>query len=152
MTIATLAIAGIPPLAGFFSKDEILWQAYSVRMAAGCIWLIGVITAFITSFYMFRLLFLTFFGEYRGANRADCARHTSRITVMVTASRMRVPWVMLAPLVILAMLSVVGGWIGHSEPIRAFPRPGIPERGRRRKLAHEAAAETASTTGTGTRA
>src|SRR5438552_1374977 len=63
MTIATFAIAGIPPLAGFFSKDEILWRAYQ---ASWVYWLIGVVTAFITSFYMFRLWFMTFFGEYRG--------------------------------------------------------------------------------------
>src|SRR5882762_1830305 len=64
MGIATLAIAGIPPLAGFWSKDEILWQAYQTSWVY---WLIGVITAFLTSFYMFRLWFMTFFGEYRGA-------------------------------------------------------------------------------------
>src|SRR2546427_836431 len=64
MTIATFAIAGIPPLAGFFSKDEILWRASA---ASWVYWLIGVFTAFLTSFYMFRLWFLTFFGEYRGA-------------------------------------------------------------------------------------
>jgi NADH-quinone oxidoreductase subunit L len=67
MTAATLAIAGIPPFAGFFSKDEILWRAYSSPYGNWVYWLIGVITAFITSFYMFRLWFLTFFGEYRGA-------------------------------------------------------------------------------------
>src|ERR1700694_3923034 len=63
MTIATFAIAGIPPFAGFFSKDEILWRAYQ---ASWVYWLIGLFTAFLTSFYMFRLWFMTFFGEYRG--------------------------------------------------------------------------------------
>ena len=63
MTAATLAIAGIPPFAGFFSKDEILWQAFQVSLVY---WAIGVFTAFLTSFYMFRLWFMTFFGEYRG--------------------------------------------------------------------------------------
>ena len=58
-----LAIAGIPPFAGFFSKDEILWKAYQDNWVY---WLIGLITAFITSFYMFRMWFLTFFGEYKG--------------------------------------------------------------------------------------
>ena len=66
MVIATLAISGIPPLAGFWSKDEILWKAYQVSWVY---WAIGVVTAFITSFYMFRLLFMTFFGDYRGASR-----------------------------------------------------------------------------------
>src|ERR1700676_3039605 len=67
MGIATLAIAGVPPLAGFWSKDEILWKAYSSPNGSWVFWLIGVLTAFITSFYMFRLLFMTFFGDYRGA-------------------------------------------------------------------------------------
>ncbi len=67
MGIATLAIAGIPPFAGFWSKDEILWKAYSSDHGSWVFWLIGVITAFLTSFYMFRLLFMTFFGDYRGA-------------------------------------------------------------------------------------
>src|SRR4030081_3789948 len=61
MTIATFAIAGIPPFAGFFSKDEILWRAYQ---ASWVYWFIGLFTAFLTSFYMFRLWFMTFFGEY----------------------------------------------------------------------------------------
>src|SRR6266404_3289742 len=64
MGIATLAIAGIPPLAGFWSKDEILGRAYQ---ANPLYWLIGIITAFITSFYMFRLMYMTFGGDYRGA-------------------------------------------------------------------------------------
>ena len=63
MTIATFAIAGIPPFAGFFSKDEILWRAYQANWVY---WAIGLFTAFLTSFYMFRLWFMTFFGEYRG--------------------------------------------------------------------------------------
>src|SRR5271157_3264941 len=69
MTAGTLAIAGIPGLAGFFSKDEILWRAYQ---ASWSYWLVGLITALLTSFYMFRLWFLTFFGHYRGeAEAAD---------------------------------------------------------------------------------
>src|SRR5215472_13086565 len=68
MTIATFAIAGIFPFAGFFSKDEILWRAYQ---ASWIYWLLGVVTAFITSFYMFRLWFMTFFGAYRGASGAS---------------------------------------------------------------------------------
>src|ERR1044071_2165796 len=70
MTVATIAIAGIPPFAGFFSKDEILWQAYETNWI---FWLVGLLTAFITSFYMFRLLFMTFFGEYRGAAGSERA-------------------------------------------------------------------------------
>jgi len=69
MTAGTLAIAGIPGLAGFFSKDEILWRAVSSEL--GFTGWVGLITAFITSFYMFRLWFMTFFGELsrRGRER-----------------------------------------------------------------------------------
>ena len=63
MSVGTVAIAGIPPLAGFWSKDEILWKAYQANWVY---WAFGAITAFITSFYMFRLLFMTFFGDYHG--------------------------------------------------------------------------------------
>src|SRR5436853_316902 len=114
MTAATFAIAGIPPLAGFFSKDEILWRAYQ---ASWIYWLIGVSTAFLTSFYMFRLLFLTFFGEYRGAVAAgpehgrghglhDAPSHGGHGHIHES------PTVMLLPLVILAILSLAGGWVG----------------------------------------
>ena len=74
MTIATFAISGLPPFAGFFSKDRILWSAWSSGGAGHIIWLIGVVTAGMTSFYMFRLWFLTFFGKYRGPN-PDTAGH-----------------------------------------------------------------------------
>ena len=63
MMIGTLAIAGIPPLAGFFSKDEILFRAFLANKA---VWVIAVMTAFMTAFYMFRLMSMTFFGDYRG--------------------------------------------------------------------------------------
>ncbi len=65
--MATFAIAGIPPLAGFCSKDEILWQGL-LQHGSWVYWLIGVITAFLTSFYMFRLMYMTFGGEYRGGS------------------------------------------------------------------------------------
>ena len=110
MTAGTLAIAGIPGLAGFFSKDEILWRAYQ---ASWVYWLVGVVTALITSFYMFRLWFMTFFGEYRGQAEADHARgshdaHGGHGHGGVHES----PMVMVIPLVILAVLSVIGGYVG----------------------------------------
>ncbi len=108
MTIGTFAIAGIPPLAGFFSKDEILWRAYQ---ASWVYWAIGLFTALLTSFYMFRLWFLTFFGEYRGAAESSdehSAPHGHGHGHGVHES----PWVMVIPLVVLAVLSVTGGWIG----------------------------------------
>src|SRR5712671_5028249 len=72
MGIATLAIAGIPGLAGFFSKDEILWRVYQ---ASWIYWVVGIVTAFLTSFYMFRVWFLTFFGEYRGDADGTAGEH-----------------------------------------------------------------------------
>jgi NADH-quinone oxidoreductase subunit L len=128
MTIATFAIAGIPPLAGFVSKDEILWRAYQ---ASWIYWLLGVVTAFITSFYIFRLWFMTFFGEYRGAAGASGHKHeehrghgtgkdeVARTGISAPHSQAHghggiheSPPVMIVPLVILAVLSFVGGWIG----------------------------------------
>ncbi len=115
MTAATVAIAGIPGAAGFFSKDEILWRSYQ---ASWVYWLVGVVTALITSFYMFRLWFMTFFGEYRGeadaghgsGNHAgqDSHGHDAHGHGGIHES----PMVMLAPLVILAVLSLIGGYVG----------------------------------------
>jgi NADH-quinone oxidoreductase subunit L len=106
MTAATLAISGIPGFAGFFSKDEILWRSYQASWAY---WLVGVVTAFITSFYMFRLWFMTFFGEYRGEAESHAhGAHDAHGHGGIHES----PKVMLVPLVILAVLSVIGGYIG----------------------------------------
>jgi len=119
MTAGTFAIAGFPPLAGFFSKDAILWQAYSSPYGSWVYWAIGVFTAFLTSFYMFRQWFLTFFGEYRGEEHTDGAHgHGEHGHGGVHES----PAVMLVPLVILALLSVCGGWIG-SERFDKFLAP-----------------------------
>jgi NADH-quinone oxidoreductase subunit L len=112
MTAGTLAIAGIPGLAGFFSKDEILWRAYQASWAY---WLVGLVTAFITSFYMFRLWFLTFFGEYRGADAdPDSGDHSAHDTPGAHGHGgiHESPKVMVFPLVILAVLSVIGGYVG----------------------------------------
>ena len=95
----TLAIAGIPLFSGFFSKDEILWQAFSSDHGHVVFWLVGVITAALTAFYMFRLVYLTFFGEGRYDRHTAEHLHES-------------PKVMTMPLVVLAVLSVIGGWIG----------------------------------------
>ena len=122
MGIATLAIAGIPPLAGFWSKDEILWKAYQTSWIY---WLIGLITAFITSFYMFRLLFMTFFGDYRGA-RADTQGHGSHGHASDEHGHgepHESPMVMLIPLMILAVLSVVGGLVGIGNHFEHFLAP-----------------------------
>jgi NADH-quinone oxidoreductase subunit L len=116
MTIATFAIAGLPPLAGFFSKDEILWRAYQ---ASWIYWLVGVVTALLTSFYMFRLWFMTFFGEYRGASESSDGHEEhaadSRAGAPAPHGHSGIhesPPIMLVPLVILAVLSLIGGWVG----------------------------------------
>jgi NADH-quinone oxidoreductase subunit L len=97
--IACIAIAGIPPFAGFFSKDEILAAAWGVNKIY---WIIGVIGAFMTAWYMFRLYGTTFLGKFRGTEEQRHHIHES-------------PIAMTLPLVILAILSIVGGWIGIPE-------------------------------------
>src|SRR3984893_8088847 len=113
MTAGTLAIAGIPGLAGFFSKDEILWRVYQ---ASWIYWVVGIVTAFFFSFYMFRLWFLTFFGEYRGDADGTAGEHGRSAHGAGRrhphAGIHESPPVMLGPLVILAILSVVGGYVG----------------------------------------
>jgi NADH-quinone oxidoreductase subunit L len=95
--IATLAIAGVPPLAGFFSKDEILSSAFAAGHLG--IWLTGLVGAIITAFYMFRLYVLCFRGPSRLTHEAEHHLHES-------------PPAMIIPLVTLAALSIVGGWVG----------------------------------------
>jgi NADH-quinone oxidoreductase subunit L len=119
MGIATLAIAGIPPLAGFWSKDEILWKAYE---ASPVYWAVGVITAFITSFYMFRLLYMTFFGDYRGAE-VDAHGHGAGHDAHGHGAPHESPMVMLVPLMILALLSLVGGLVGIGNRFENFLAP-----------------------------
>ena len=94
--VATLAIAGIFPLAGFFSKDEILGRAFEKNPA---LWLVGFVTAGMTAFYMFRLLFLAFFGYSRADEQVEKHIHESPPTMTI-------------PLIMLAGLSLIGGWIG----------------------------------------
>ena len=122
MLIATLAIAGIPPLAGFWSKDEILWKAYGANPAY---WVIGVITAFITSFYMFRLLFMTFWGEYKGIQVDDHghAHAAHGHGEHGHGEPHESPMVMLVPLIILALLSLVGGLVGIHNGFEHFLEP-----------------------------
>lgn len=94
--LACIAIAGIPPFSGFFSKDEILAAAYAKNPVY---WIVGVITAMLTAFYMFRLYATTFLGTYRGTKEQESHIHES-------------PKAMTIPLLVLAVLSVVAGFIG----------------------------------------
>jgi NADH-quinone oxidoreductase subunit L len=120
MFIATLAIAGIPPLAGFWSKDEILWKAYQVSWVY---WLIGVVTAFITSFYMFRLLYMTFFGDYRGVQEQASGQGSHGHDPHGHGEPHESPTVMLVPLMILALLSLFGGFVGWGHHFEHFLAP-----------------------------
>jgi NADH-quinone oxidoreductase subunit L len=106
MTAAVFTIAGFPPLAAFFSKDAILYEAFLHGNFGIAIWFVGLVTALLTSFYMFRLWYMTFMGESRSP---ETHPHES-------------PWSMLGPLVILALLSIGGGWIGI-ERFAAFLSP-----------------------------
>jgi NADH-quinone oxidoreductase subunit L len=120
MSIATLAIAGIPPLAGFWSKDEILWKAYQ---ASWVYWAIGVATAFITSFYMFRLWYMTFFGDYRGAQEDAHGHDSHGHNEHGHGEPHESPMVMLVPLMILALLSLFGGFVGWGNHFEHFLQP-----------------------------
>ncbi len=110
MMIATAAICGLPPFAGFFSKDEILWQAAAGPYGHKLLWTVGWITAGMTAFYMARLIFMTFWGESHVSPEAEHHLHES-------------PRPMLIPLVILAALSAVGGFIGWPKSL-TFSRFG----------------------------
>ncbi|RYY31012.1 MAG: NADH-quinone oxidoreductase subunit L, partial [Chitinophagaceae bacterium] len=94
--LGCIAIAGIPPFSGFFSKDEILAAAWSVNPVY---WILGVLGAMMTAYYMFRLYATTFLGKFRGTHEQEHHLHES-------------PAAMTIPLIVLAVLSVVGGFIG----------------------------------------
>jgi NADH-quinone oxidoreductase subunit L len=97
--IGSIAIAGIPPFSGFFSKDAILLSAFDYSLF---LYIVGVVTAALTAFYMFRLLFITFNGTFRGTEEERQHVHES-------------PLGMTVPLIVLAILSIVGGLVGIPE-------------------------------------
>ncbi len=132
--IGVLAISGIPPLSGFWSKDDILSAVFAQAAAGGgrtyyVIWGIGLLTAGLTAFYMFRLFCGIFLGDYRGTGRASHA-HAGEDEEDEEPSQQRAggrftiheaPPVMTVPLIILAFLSIVGGWVG------SFSIIGLPK-------------------------
>ena len=97
--IGTIAISGIPPFSGFFSKDEILAEVF---MHNKLLWALAFISSMITGIYMFRLLFVTFFGKFRGTHEQEHHIHES-------------PFTMLFPLIVLAILAVIGGFLNLPE-------------------------------------
>jgi NADH-quinone oxidoreductase subunit L len=107
-TVGVLAISGFWPFAGFFSKDAILYAAFFHGTGGKLLWFVGVLTALLTSFYMFRLWYMAFMGESRSP---EIHPHES-------------PWSMRGPLVILALLSIGGGWIGIQR-ISVFLEPSV---------------------------
>jgi NADH-quinone oxidoreductase subunit L len=115
MWVGSVAIAGIPFLAGFFSKDEILWQAYSSPGGSKLLWFVGLATAGLTAFYMWRLMNMTFYGKSHVAPEVAKHVHESPATMTV-------------PLTLLAIGSVLAGWLGTPklwnlpESFRAFER------------------------------
>jgi NADH-quinone oxidoreductase subunit L len=110
MFIATLAIAGIFPFAGFFSKDAILWETWSREGGAyHFLWYIGYATAFMTAFYMFRLMYLTFHGRPRMSHDVEHHIHES-------------PKSMTGPLVILAICAIFAGWLGWPHSLGGSDR------------------------------
>src|SRR5271165_1312003 len=136
MLVATLAIAGIPPFAGFFSKDEILWQTWASEGGAyRILWYVGYATALMTAFYMFRLIYLTFFGKPRMSHEVEHHIHEC-------------PHSMALPLLVLAVCSVGAGYLGmpHSlggsnrfekflEPVFAKEAQVLVEEGKAKQLA-----------------
>jgi NADH-quinone oxidoreductase subunit L len=99
MLLGTIAISGLPPFSGFFSKDEILAHTYE---HSKILWFLGMVTSMLTAFYMFRMLFITFFGKFRGTHEQEHHLHES-------------PSSMTIPLIVLAALSVIGGVLGLPE-------------------------------------
>jgi NADH-quinone oxidoreductase subunit L len=132
MLTATLAIAGFPPLAGFFSKDSILLNAFQSENGGHVLYAIGLLTALLTSFYMFRLIFLTFFGKQRYDEHKVHVHESPRS--------------MLVPLMILAVLSIVGGWLaapafwGQPDYFAKFLEPVFAQGAAAEPAAAEAAA------------
>jgi NADH-quinone oxidoreductase subunit L len=111
--VATAAIAGIPPLAGFFSKDEILWFAFaSSRGGSPLLFAVAATTALLTAVYMFRLLWLTFFGRSRMTPEAEHHVHES-------------PATMTGVLIVLAVLSAIGGFLPLPHFLAQLPLPDV---------------------------
>jgi NADH-quinone oxidoreductase subunit L len=128
MLVGCIAIAGIPPLSGFFSKDEILWSAYRIGGYGRWVWLVGFVAAALTAFYMFRLYWMTFGGSFRGTPEQEHHLHES-------------PKVMVVPLQVLAagaafvgllgVPAVLGEGVGIVHFLDRFMEPSFEDAGHR---------------------
>ncbi len=131
MLVATLAIAGVPGLSGFFSKDEILWQAFSSPQGHPLIWALGVAVAGLTAFYMFRMLFLTFHGQERIEMGHHDDSHGEDDHSHHDAKPQEPGWSVRGPLGVLAVLSVLGGlvglpaWLASTNQLHHFLEPSF---------------------------
>ncbi len=123
--IGSLSLAGIFPLAGFWSKDEILLDAWRENRA---LWVIGVGVAFMTAFYMFRAIFLTFHGEYKGGEPVDHHDEDSHFHGD-PAHPHESPWVMTVPLIVLSVPAIVAGWLAYDHLFKDFIEAALPEVG-----------------------
>jgi NADH-quinone oxidoreductase subunit L len=121
--IGSLSLAGIFPLAGFWSKDEILLDSWRENRA---LWVIGVSVAFMTAFYMFRAIFLTFHGEYKGGEPVDHHDEDSHFHGD-PAHPHESPWVMTLPLVLLAIPAIGAGWFAFGDTFKDFINGALPE-------------------------
>ncbi|MGE5596928.1 MAG: NADH-quinone oxidoreductase subunit L, partial [Hyphomicrobiales bacterium] len=121
--IASLSLSGVFPLAGFWSKDEILLDAWRENRT---LWAIGLGVAFLTSFYMFRAIFLTFFGEYKGGQPVDHHDEESHFHGD-PAHPHESPWNMAAPLLILSVPAIAAGWFAYDSAFADFINGALPE-------------------------
>lgn len=126
MLIGTIAISGIPPFSGFFSKDEILAHVFEHNVV---LWFFAMLASILTAFYMFRMLYVTFYGKFRGTHDQEHHLHES-------------PPAMTIPLIILAFLSIVGGVLGlpefwHYTNWMSENLDSVIMRGHHSKLSHE---------------
>ncbi len=121
--IGSLSLAGIFPLAGFWSKDEILLDAWRHDRA---LWVIGVSVAFMTAFYMFRAIFLTFHGEYRGGEPVDHHDEDSHFHGDPLHPH-ESPWNMKGPLIVLSFPAIAAGWLAYDHLFKDFINGALPE-------------------------